>query len=498
MFRWFAASGPKIIPTERELKDCFGFKVAKLAGQPARLSIKNDAHPANSWRHTVARFGDAASAAALLRREKLAREEVLWVRFSAEDPSFDYEALQQAFTYHNCRTEEAADLNDKYIKGQDYPVVVIEGFPRFMDQFDQSEKEDEMWAFRRELYLCASRATCFLFFICNVTASEEIDRIDEELDALVSQVSTPWESGGGGNGTREWSFLLKETGISRTMAEFADAVQAGSEAAGPSLQEQQNTGDRTVKPMDVMAAPTKGSHLNAGSIVVSELEEPQDDSKKDGKGLEATKDAPTAPRASVEIANAYPTWPISPDLIPHYEWVLVVNESESARDFAERLGCAVPDLLGKLRKRGLTYASNTPIPVAVMRSLALDFECYPANSQLEHDSLTSEFDQEEDHEAGSIATAQTSPTTEQETPKSRQNAAIQSSSVYHGDLPRITMRPPIIVSELAGRMGLKPFVVLADLIKLQVFVAPNQAINPKIAAKVCENHGFHFEREGRR
>ena len=89
--------------------------MAKLAGQSARLSIKNDAHPANSWRHTVARFGDVASAAALLRREKLARDEVLWVRFSAEDPSFDYEALQHAFTYHNCRTEEAADLNDKYI-----------------------------------------------------------------------------------------------------------------------------------------------------------------------------------------------------------------------------------------------------------------------------------------------------------------------------------------------------------------------------------------------
>jgi len=61
----------------------------------------------------------------------------------------------------------------------------------------------------------------------------------------------------------------------------------------------------------------------------------------------------------------------------------------------------------------------------------------------------------------------------------------------------ICIKPPIIVNELAEMMGLKPFQLLADLIKLQVFVAPNQAIEPEIAAKVCEIHGFIFEREKR-
>lgn len=61
----------------------------------------------------------------------------------------------------------------------------------------------------------------------------------------------------------------------------------------------------------------------------------------------------------------------------------------------------------------------------------------------------------------------------------------------------ISIKPPIIVSELATRMGLKPFVLLADLIKLQVFVAPHQAIEPETAARVCEIHGFIFEREKR-
>ena len=61
----------------------------------------------------------------------------------------------------------------------------------------------------------------------------------------------------------------------------------------------------------------------------------------------------------------------------------------------------------------------------------------------------------------------------------------------------ISVKPPIIVSELAELMGLKPFQLLADLIKLQVFVAPHQAIEPDVAAQVCEQHGFTFEREKR-
>ena len=61
----------------------------------------------------------------------------------------------------------------------------------------------------------------------------------------------------------------------------------------------------------------------------------------------------------------------------------------------------------------------------------------------------------------------------------------------------ISIKPPIIVAELATLMNLKPFQLLADLIKLQVFVAPQQAIEPDIAAQVREIHGFVFEREKR-
>ena len=61
----------------------------------------------------------------------------------------------------------------------------------------------------------------------------------------------------------------------------------------------------------------------------------------------------------------------------------------------------------------------------------------------------------------------------------------------------IVIKPPILVPDLAARLDLKPFEVMADLIKLGVFPAPNQPLEPEVAAQVCEIHGFHFEREKR-
>jgi translation initiation factor IF-2 len=61
----------------------------------------------------------------------------------------------------------------------------------------------------------------------------------------------------------------------------------------------------------------------------------------------------------------------------------------------------------------------------------------------------------------------------------------------------IVIKPPILIPELAARLGLKPFHIMADLIKLGVFPAPNQPLEPETAAKICETHGFTFEREKR-
>jgi translation initiation factor IF-2 len=61
----------------------------------------------------------------------------------------------------------------------------------------------------------------------------------------------------------------------------------------------------------------------------------------------------------------------------------------------------------------------------------------------------------------------------------------------------IIIKPPILIPALAERLGLKPFKITADLIKIGVFPAPNQPLEPDVAAKICEMHGFTFEREKR-
>ncbi len=61
----------------------------------------------------------------------------------------------------------------------------------------------------------------------------------------------------------------------------------------------------------------------------------------------------------------------------------------------------------------------------------------------------------------------------------------------------IVIKPPILIPELAARLGLKPFNITADLIKIGVFPAANQPLEPEIAARICEIHGFTFEREKR-
>lgn len=61
----------------------------------------------------------------------------------------------------------------------------------------------------------------------------------------------------------------------------------------------------------------------------------------------------------------------------------------------------------------------------------------------------------------------------------------------------IHLKPPIIVRDLAAAMSVKPFQVIGDLMKMGIFVNLNQSVEPEIAAKVCDLHGFVFEKEKR-
>ena len=62
----------------------------------------------------------------------------------------------------------------------------------------------------------------------------------------------------------------------------------------------------------------------------------------------------------------------------------------------------------------------------------------------------------------------------------------------------ITIKPPIIVKELATQLTLKNFQLIKELMDdFNIFVNANQTIEPDVATKIAERHGFVLEKERR-
>ncbi|MGB9476094.1 MAG: translation initiation factor IF-2 [Candidatus Udaeobacter sp.] len=61
----------------------------------------------------------------------------------------------------------------------------------------------------------------------------------------------------------------------------------------------------------------------------------------------------------------------------------------------------------------------------------------------------------------------------------------------------ILIKPPIVVKQLATELGLKPHQLIAELMNYNIFANINQTIEPDIASKIAESHGFVLEKERR-
>jgi translation initiation factor IF-2 len=61
----------------------------------------------------------------------------------------------------------------------------------------------------------------------------------------------------------------------------------------------------------------------------------------------------------------------------------------------------------------------------------------------------------------------------------------------------IQMKPPVVVRELAQRVGVKSHLLLADLMQLNVFATLNDTVGEDVARKICERRGFLFQLERR-
>ena len=65
------------------------------------------------------------------------------------------------------------------------------------------------------------------------------------------------------------------------------------------------------------------------------------------------------------------------------------------------------------------------------------------------------------------------------------------------DAQVISIKPPIVVRDLAEQLKQKPFKIIADLMEAGVFATVNQAIDENVAQRICAKYGFRFEVEKR-
>jgi Holliday junction resolvasome RuvABC ATP-dependent DNA helicase subunit/DNA-directed RNA polymerase subunit RPC12/RpoP len=70
------------------------------------------------------------------------------------------------------------------------------------------------------------------------------------------------------------------------------------------------------------------------------------------------------------------------------------------------------------------------------------------------------------------------------------------SSVDEKNNKVIYMKEPVVVRDLAQRIGIKPHMLLAELMELNVFATLDEAIGVDVAYKICKQHGFLAEPPG--
>jgi translation initiation factor IF-2 len=57
----------------------------------------------------------------------------------------------------------------------------------------------------------------------------------------------------------------------------------------------------------------------------------------------------------------------------------------------------------------------------------------------------------------------------------------------------IHVKPPIVVRDFAGELGLKPFKLISELMEMGIFASMNQTIEESTALQVAKRHGFELE-----
>jgi len=499
--------------------------------------LVNDAHPGNHWRFTVSRFTHTDAACAWLAGNKIQVNDVLWVRFGEQDPDVDYEDIRKRFSYKTLNASDSDDTIDAEIKGREFPIVVIEGLPQGMASTEVNER---VWLLRRQVYLCASRATAFLFFVYrDGNGSKPSEPLGEELDSMLAAFASPEDPTSASTKTWSFEFSLPESPVG--MDVFLDEAGAGSAepanadgiapviappSSRPPDESVARAAENPVPANPVSGIPTQETELppaQAESVeaLVSELVpsalrfptvQPSASAIPPNQLSSETELAPDGPppfrsQPRVHEVARIVGWPPSELLRLLRERDYPVKTISSSIDTI-----TANSLIEEIQGQSAPYATRSVAPKAA--SPQTEATAVPDETQQPPLISEKEFQRRYGHEKGwkqlhyerylktgilpaylkprhQAAQATQSAGTSGLRPSNAQ-ASLMHSSESHSHQKRQIFTPPLLtVRQLAQYLGVKPFKLNGELIKCGVFLQVDQPVGHVTLENMCRVFGRH-------
>jgi translation initiation factor IF-2 len=82
---------------------------------------------------------------------------------------------------------------------------------------------------------------------------------------------------------------------------------------------------------------------------------------------------------------------------------------------------------------------------------------------------------------------------DEEAPVAESAEDLEAPATEAGALKKIHVKPPIVVRDFAGEIGLKPFKLISELMEMGIFASMNQTIEESVAVQVAGRHGCELE-----
>jgi len=271
-------------------------------------------------------------------------------------------------------------------------------------------------------------------------------------------------------------YLIKEMGGGD--AQEAPTQEAAQEAIVVVKDESETISDASSSSENVPTEPTENEPSEEGNIKVIHADEPveAETSEEVDQETSSTEDVSAGQGAPPQGADI-------PD-----------SQEETTQEVAQNTADATP-----ATETEENASDEPPAPPTLGAKIGfIQLPTKPAGASSRPGDRRKERDQkrklkqrEQDGPLTESAQPAAAPTEPKPKPKFIQKYKIPE------DGEQITLKPPIIIRDLAQLIQRKPFQLIADLMELNVFATVNQAIEEPVAKQVCAKHGFRFEVEKR-